>query len=148
MPRAPRGPRDLKARRVSKGDPGANTPDTAQQVLAKLQQVDGSGSGLDADTIDGINSTALPRIVGIAQPGFQVDSVPGDTCADQATFGILGLQATDFLLVQRQTPPTSGILESFRIVTDPNPFVMYAVCNTTAAPLDPPIASFRVMALR
>jgi hypothetical protein len=129
------------------GDPGGS-PDTAQQVLAKLQQVDGSGSGLDADTVDGTDTTALPRIVGRAAPGFNVDSVPGDTCQDRSSFGISGLQANDLLLVQRQTPPASGILDSFRIVTDPPLRVAYAVCNTTAAAINPPPANFQVMALR
>lgn len=35
---------------------------TAADVLAKLKTVDGSGSGLDADTIDGVESSALARI--------------------------------------------------------------------------------------
>jgi hypothetical protein len=33
--------------------------DTAAEALTKLKTVDGSGSGLDADTLDGINSTQL-----------------------------------------------------------------------------------------
>jgi hypothetical protein len=33
------------------------SPDTAQQVLDKLMTVDGSGSGLDADALDGIDSS-------------------------------------------------------------------------------------------
>jgi hypothetical protein len=131
------------------GAPGANgSPDTPQQVLTKLQQVDGSGSGLDADTVDGTDAAMFPRIVGRAAPGFNVTAVAPDTCADQSSFGINGLQLTDFLLVERQSPPTSGILDSFRIVATPSPQVAYAVCNTTAAPIDPPPATFRVMALR
>jgi hypothetical protein len=31
---------------------------TAADVLSKLLTVDGAGSGLDADTLDGLNSTA------------------------------------------------------------------------------------------
>ena len=51
------GPQGAKG---DKGDPGANgSPDTPQQVLAKLEQVDGSGSGLDADTVDGTDATVL-----------------------------------------------------------------------------------------
>lgn len=42
------------------GQPGTDgSPDTPAEVLAKLIQVDGSGSGLDADTLDGIDSSAL-----------------------------------------------------------------------------------------
>ena len=42
------------------GDTGASgSPDTAGQVLAKLLTVDGPGSGLDADLVDGIDSASL-----------------------------------------------------------------------------------------
>ena len=37
----------------------AGSPDTPAQVLAKLVQVDGTGSGLDADKLDGMDSTAF-----------------------------------------------------------------------------------------
>ncbi len=44
------------------GPAGADgSPDTAAQVRAKLLTVDGSGSLLDADTLDGLNSTAFAR---------------------------------------------------------------------------------------
>ena len=143
------GPQGAQGPKGDKGDSGANgSPDTSQEVLTKLEQVDGSGSGLDADTVDGTDATVLPRIVGQAAPGFNVTSVPADTCAPQSSFGIADLQVTDFLLVERQSPPTSGITDSFRIVADPNPQVMYAVCNTTALPIDPPQTNFRVVALR
>jgi hypothetical protein len=140
----PQGPKG------DKGDPGPNgSPDTPEQVLTKLAQVDGSGSGLDADTVDGIHATGLLRIVGSATPGFDVSQpVPADTCADQSSFGILNLQATDFLLVERQSAPTSGILESFRITTVPSPQVTYNVCNTSGVPINPPLSNFRVIALR
>jgi hypothetical protein len=37
---------------------------TAADVLAKLLTVDGAGSGLDADTLDGINSAAFAQLAG------------------------------------------------------------------------------------
>ena len=53
------------------GEPGAagpagatgasGSPDTDQQVLAKLLGVDGSGSGLDADLLDGLSASAFQR---------------------------------------------------------------------------------------
>lgn len=42
----------------------AGSPDTSQQVLDKLIQADGSGSALDADTLDGINSLNVARFAG------------------------------------------------------------------------------------
>ncbi len=45
------------------GPPGASgSPDTAAQVLAKLITVDGAGSGLDADLLDGMDSTAFAPV--------------------------------------------------------------------------------------
>jgi len=35
------------------------SPDTPEQVLDKLKQVDGPGSGLDADTLDGVHASEL-----------------------------------------------------------------------------------------
>jgi len=52
----------------------AGSPDTAAQVLTKIKTVDGSGSGLDADTLDGINSTSFLR------------SDADDTVSKQLTF--------------------------------------------------------------
>jgi hypothetical protein len=37
----------------------AGSPDTAQQVLDKLKSVDGSGSGLDADALDDLDSSDI-----------------------------------------------------------------------------------------
>jgi hypothetical protein len=42
----------------------AGSPDTPQQVLDKLTQADGSGSSVDADTLDGINSLNFARFSG------------------------------------------------------------------------------------
>ena len=130
-----------------KGDPGVNgSPDTAQAVLDKLKQVDGSGSGLDADTIDGANAL---RKVGTAAPAFNVDAVAADTCKDVASFGIAGLVLTDFLIFSREALPANGISESFRIFDGPPVQIMYSVCNTTANAIDPPpTGSMQVMAVR
>ena len=46
---------------VCNGAVGGGGSDTAAQVLGKLTTVDGADSGLDADTLDGINSTAFVR---------------------------------------------------------------------------------------
>jgi hypothetical protein len=43
---------------------------TAADVLAKLLTVDGSGSGLDADTLDGLSSAAFLQLIGGTLSGF------------------------------------------------------------------------------
>lgn len=62
----PQGPQGAPGLPGAKGDPGVNgkdgqdgAPDTPAQVLAKIVQADGSGSGLDADTLDGKTSAEL-----------------------------------------------------------------------------------------
>jgi hypothetical protein len=73
------------------GPPGADgSPDTPNQILAKLTQVDGPGSSLDADLLDGLASSDLQRrgsattcsgsdkVTGLAQTG-------NVTCAADST---------------------------------------------------------------
>jgi hypothetical protein len=58
-PKGDPGPRGLKG---DKGEPGSDgSPDTPNQVLAKLLQVDGTGSGLDADLLGGLGADAFQR---------------------------------------------------------------------------------------
>ena len=59
------------------GPPGASgSPDTAAQVLAKLITVDGTGSGLDADLLDGKDSTAFGTVTNIATTGPGISGGP------------------------------------------------------------------------
>jgi hypothetical protein len=51
LPEGPQGPRGPQGPAGSDG-----SPDTGAQILGKLAGVDGAGSGLDADTIDGVDS--------------------------------------------------------------------------------------------
>ena len=50
------GPQGPQGEAGPQGPPGADgSPDTPSQVLAKLLQVDGTGSGIDADRLDGVD---------------------------------------------------------------------------------------------
>lgn len=52
------------------GPAGANgSPDTAAQVRDKLKTVDGSGSGIDADLLDGSHASAFARLSGATFSG-------------------------------------------------------------------------------
>ena len=52
------------------GPAGADgAPDTAAQVRAKLVTVDGSGSGIDADLLDGSHASAFARLSGATFSG-------------------------------------------------------------------------------
>ncbi|CUH61539.1 tail fiber domain-containing protein [Thalassobacter stenotrophicus] len=52
------------------GPAGANgSPDTAAQVRDKLKTVDGSGSGIDADKLDGLHASSFARLSGATFSG-------------------------------------------------------------------------------
>jgi hypothetical protein len=54
------GPEGPAGERGPQGLPGTNgSPDTPQQVLDKLKQVDGTGSGLEADALDGLGASGF-----------------------------------------------------------------------------------------
>lgn len=61
-PRGAQGPAGPQGPQGPAGAAGGDgSPDTPAQVLAKLLQVDGAGSGLAADSIDGIDSSRFMR---------------------------------------------------------------------------------------
>ncbi len=65
-PEGPRGPRGDDGPRGPQGPAGQaggdGSPDTPDQVKDKLVQVDGSGSGLDADLLDGLHANRFMRV--------------------------------------------------------------------------------------
>ena len=75
-PAGPTGPRGLTGATGAtgpvgpQGPAGANgSPDTAAQVRDKLKTVDGSGSGIDADLLDGSHASAFARLSGATFSG-------------------------------------------------------------------------------
>jgi len=80
----------------------AGSPDTPEDVLGKLQQVDGAGSGLDADQLDGLDASAFQRTgVATAAKRFVDDPTPGDggslvaTLYQDANFQVQGACGQD-----------------------------------------------------
>lgn len=86
LPQGPQGERGLPGPPGEDGADGQDgSPDTPQQVLDKVKQVDGTGSGLDADTVSGIPASELGTL-GRSQAGGAFvcddnDPVEGDICA-------------------------------------------------------------------
>jgi hypothetical protein len=64
----------------ARGLTGADgSPDTPAQVLTKLAQVDGPGSGLDADTVDGADASGLQkRVAGTCPAASFINAVASD----------------------------------------------------------------------
>lgn len=76
------------------GDTGqAGSPDTDAQVLSKLTSVDGEGSGLDADTLDGIGSDGFTQGMG-AFEGSATGMTAGSSVASQEIAGVGKLTLT------------------------------------------------------
>jgi len=69
-PAGPTGPTGTTGSQGPQGPAGADgSPDTAAQVLAKLVTVDGPGSGLNADKLDGNQASAFARLSGATFTG-------------------------------------------------------------------------------
>ena len=69
-PQGPQGSPGPTGTTGSQGPAGADgSPDTAAQVLAKLVTVDGPGSGLNADKLDGNQASAFAKLSGATFTG-------------------------------------------------------------------------------
>ena len=69
-PQGPAGPAGPTGATGPQGPAGADgSPDTAAQVRAKLVTVDGSGSGIDADLLDGSHASAFALLSGATFSG-------------------------------------------------------------------------------
>ena len=115
---------------LTEGPPGeqgprgpAGSPDTPQQVLDKLKQVDGTGSGLDADSVAGIAASELGT-VGRSAEGVNCldDNQTGTACASvNLTLPRTGrvLVISDGFAVASQlddtSPPGSGTDDTARV---------------------------------
>jgi archaellum component FlaC len=76
--RGPQGAQGPQGIQGIQGPAGAGSPDTPEQVLAKLLQVDGTGSGLNSDTLRGLTPDDLlaeveTRLLTLEQAGFVTD---------------------------------------------------------------------------
>jgi len=100
------------------GPPGPNgSPDTAAQVLAKLVTVDGSGSAVDADTIDGLDSSALAKSASfragyVSAGGVLENGTPGVTAARNSA----GDYRLDFGDQNNACAVTVSVENTFRLV--------------------------------
>ena len=72
-PTGSQGPAGATGPTGPQGPAGADgSPDTAAQVRAKLVTLDGSGSGIDADLLDGSHASAFARLSGATFSGVVI----------------------------------------------------------------------------
>ena len=81
---------------------------TAADVLTKIKTVDGVGSGLDADLLDGLNSSFFAPVNNPALTGVPTAPTPalGDNSIQIATTAFV--KANDALLAPKDSPAFSG----------------------------------------
>ena len=87
-PTGPQGPQGIQGLKGDKGDPGEDgTAITAAQILTKLKTVDGSGSGIDADKLDGhdisyfataLKATELSLLLPTSEDGDVKENISGN----------------------------------------------------------------------
>lgn len=95
-PSGPQGEPGVKGDKGDKGDPGASgSADTPMQVLDKIKQVDGPGSGLDASFLDGYDSSHFLEVTGKAADAEKLDGLNSTAFARRATSssGTIGLSS-------------------------------------------------------
>lgn len=88
---------------------------TASDVLTKLKTVDGTGSGLDADLLDGLDSTAFVKLTGSTMTGGLVAGYGGtsDHGISSTPSMELGINAVrrGFLKLQGYTSGAYGVVQ-------------------------------------
>jgi hypothetical protein len=93
LPAGPQGPPGAQGPQGVQGQQGQDgqdgSPDTPQQVLDKIKQVDGSGSLLDADLLDGMSASAFLGANAKAADADKLDGKDGNDYADRCDPGMV-----------------------------------------------------------
>lgn len=129
-PAGPRGPQGTPGEPGDQGPPGS--PDSPQDVLDKAKQVDGSGSGLDADALDGTSSDGFARIGYRESKAWTPGSLAQGQCATTSTSaGQSSVNEGDSLIVT-----TRGLLwPGFQVsgYIGPNAILYAEMCNNSTS---------------
>jgi hypothetical protein len=131
------------------GAPGADgSPDTPAQVRDKLGEVDGSGSGIDADRIDGIDSGEFPRVILRSTQSFDPGNLTPGAC-ESLPFAPSGvnLHSTDTVIVTPSEISHFPLQYSSAIRASVG-FIYANVCNNGGTTFDDPPITINFLVLR
>ena len=124
-------------------------PDGPAQVLAKTKQVDGSGSGLDADLFDGRDSSAFAQVIYKTSVPWDPPALSAGTCAQQSFPLPPEVLSTDHLLVTLDGPvgsfPSGQLTGLLQAHSDSGLAVM---CSNGGGNIDQPASNINVLVLR
>ena len=131
------------------GDPGADgSPDTPAQVRDKLLQVDGSGSGIDADKIDGTDSSALPHIVYSTSLSYDPPNLTSGTCDSNPITPPSGAVHTGDTIIVTPSDITTFPLQFSGSIRPSVGFIYANVCNNGPSTINEPPITVNVLVLR
>ncbi len=125
------------------------SPDSPQQVLDKVKQVDGSGSGLDSDRFDGSDSADFPKKVAeITFSDFDFGGIEAGRCVTLSS-GLTGPQPGDFVLATVTNGDSLPGGVTFTGAGVPNPTTTTAImCNHLVANIAGPVLDIRLVVIR
>ena len=162
LPEGPRGPAGAPGARGPAGPAGASgSPDTPAQVRTKLMSVDGAGSGIDADLIDGAGgpggdlggtfgdlqltqgSVGLRELASGGPFGSYNfgSTVPAGGCVAQAVGWDQANLGEVLIALPESADLGAGIYMRPTVVSHPGQVVV-EICNASGAPVDIPGTTF------
>ena len=107
------GPQGAWAQQVQLAHRDQQAPETASEILAKIKTVDGSGSGLDADTVDGLDSTQFLR-------SDATDTMTGSLTVTGAVDATSGYQVNGTTVINSSTV---GSLSQLNVINSSTPTI-------------------------
>jgi hypothetical protein len=129
----------------------SGSPDTGSQILTKLAPVDGAGSSLDADTLDGFDGASFGREIAV-QDVATTFSVASSACTATTSSVPAGVLDSDYMVADFASLPSGVIAMPFGLssVVFPAPDVVAVIriCNINAGPLSGSPVSYRLHFLR
>lgn len=129
----------------------AGSPDTGAQILTKLAPVDGAGSALDADLLDGFEGAAYGREVAALDVSTTI-TISASQCTATSSSVPAGVLETDYVVADFISVPTGVLGMPFgpQSIFFPAPDVVATIrfCNISGSPLNNASVSYKLHFIR